>query len=219
MFKKQFCNVFSVLYQNRYCSQENFDIISSRSLLSSSIELVKLHYPSLKRMYPILTSKRQCYTSVVANSDIYTLCGKHDSKVFEYVGKYSEKHKYTKTIGLPENVTLQLACLFKKDLIVFSKSLRKRKHCLKYNIKTLQWTYISDWNSYREYAACTIFEGKIIVSGGRTVDAMQSKTRTVESYDYYENKWTYLSDMTVARYKHGAVSMGNKMFVIGGFLI
>ena len=40
--------------------------------------------------------------------------------------------------------------------------------------------------------------------------------RTVEAYDYYENKWTYLTDMIEERFNHAAVSMGNKMFVIGG---
>ena len=33
---------------------------------------------------------------------------------------------------------------------------------------------------------------------------------------YYENKWTYLPEMIEGRFEHGSVSMGNKMFVIGG---
>ena len=40
--------------------------------------------------------------------------------------------------------------------------------------------------------------------------------KSVEAYDYHENKWTYLSDMNCARFYHGSVSMGNKMFMIGG---
>ena len=39
-------------------------------------------------------------------------------------------------------------------------------------------------------------------------------TTIVESYDYYGNNWTYLPDMNEPRYNHGAVSMGNKMFVV-----
>ena len=38
---------------------------------------------------------------------------------------------------------------------------------------------------------------------------------SVETYDYYENKWTYLPDMIEERSLHAAVSMANKMFVIG----
>ena len=41
--------------------------------------------------------------------------------------------------------------------------------------------------------------------------------KSVEIYDYYENKWTYLPDMIEKRSCHAAVSIGNKMFVIGGY--
>ena len=64
-------------------------------------------------------------------------------------------------------------------------------------------------NRTRIFSACTVFEGKIVVTGGLT-------TKSVEAYDYYENKWTYLPDMIVKRYHHSSVSMGNKIFVIGG---
>ena len=50
--------------------------------------------------------------------------------------------------------------------------------CLKYSIKTKQWTYIANMNKYRYNAACTLLEGKIVVSGGIIL-------RTVEAYDYY----------------------------------
>ena len=59
----------------------------------------------------------------------------------------------------------------------------------------------------RKFAACTVFEGKIVVSGG-------VQSNTVESYDFYENKWTYLPSMIEYRYFHGSVSVGNKLFVI-----
>ena len=41
--------------------------------------------------------------------------------------------------------------------------------------------------------------------------------KSVEAYDYYEDKWTYLPDMIKERCNHAAVSTGNKMFVIGGY--
>ena len=42
------------------------------------------------------------------------------------------------------------------------------------------------------------------------------KLSSVEAYDYYENKWDFLPCMINKRCLHGAVSMGNKLFVIGG---
>ena len=41
--------------------------------------------------------------------------------------------------------------------------------------------------------------------------------KSVEAYDYYENKWVYLPDMTAKRHVHASVSRGNKLFVIGGY--
>ena len=122
------------------------------------------------------------------------------------------KKKYNKKIVLPENVTLQLVCSFMKHLFVFTESSHNlnEKHYLKYNIKTLQWSNIANQNFYRKAASCAIFEGKIVVSGG-------VNSRIVEEYDYYEDCWTLLPRMNEKRENHGAVSMGNKMFVIGGW--
>ena len=64
-------------------------------------------------------------------------------------------------------------------------------------------------NESRYNAACTVFESKIIVSGGY-------ESKSVEAFDYYENKWTYLPEMIDKRCDQAAVSMGNRMFVIGG---
>ena len=56
-----------------------------------------------------------------------------------------------------------------------------------------------------------------VVTGGYNSDN-RHEIVSVE-YDHHENKWTYLPDMMDGRYEHGAVSIGNKMFVIGSFLI
>ena len=41
--------------------------------------------------------------------------------------------------------------------------------------------------------------------------------KSVEAYDYYENKWTYLPNMIEERYDHASVSISSKLFVIGGY--
>ena len=81
----------------------------------------------------------------------------------------------------------------------------------------------------RRNAACAVFEGKIVVSGGcnnntkirRTAVARrrilkQVILNSVESYDYHENKWSYFPCMLSKRANHTAVSIGNKLFMIGG---
>ena len=63
--------------------------------------------------------------------------------------------------------------------------------------------------NHRRDAGCTVFEGKIVVSGGFY------NLKSVEAYDYYENKWNHFPDMIQGKDSHGSVSLGNKFFVIG----
>ena len=77
-------------------------------------------------------------------------------------------------------------------------------------------------------AACTVFEGKIVVSGGTrkpfedrsivTTYEMKYilKLDFLEAYDYHENKWSSFRSMLKQRNNHTAVSIGNKMFIAGG---
>ena len=68
-------------------------------------------------------------------------------------------------------------------------------------------------NDCRHDANCTLYGGKIVLTGG--FDEV-SVLKSVEAYDYYENKWDSFPCMINKRYLHGAVCMGNKLFVIGG---
>ena len=66
----------------------------------------------------------------------------------------------------------------------------------------------------RRGGACTVFEGKIIVSGGENEAYINFKL--VEAYDYYKNGWTLLPDMIARRVNHLLISMSNTLFVICG---
>ena len=145
MFKRKFSNVASVLYQNRYCSQENFDIVVGGTLNYTKTWLLHLSYPGLDKIDPILAYKpsKYSYSSVAKNSDIYTFCEQVDLQFFRYEGEDSELHKYHKKVVLPENVKSRLACSFMEHLFIFNNYHRRHqdkpyiKYCLKYNIKTL----------------------------------------------------------------------------------
>ena len=79
-------------------------------------------------------------------------------------------------------------------------------------MKNDNWFRIADTKQKRHYVACTVFEGKIVVTGGKY---STSYRKSVEAFDHHENKWTYLPDMIEERHYHASVSMGNKLFVIG----
>ena len=99
------------------------------------------------------------------------------------------------------------------------------RSCFKYNFTLNRLSYISIMNESRLDAACTVFESKIVVSGGYMYDDKLNSVflddifvnlKSVETYDHYENNWNYLPNMIEGRYKHFHISMSNKLFVIGG---
>ena len=117
-------------------------------------------------------------------------------------------------------------CSFKQDLYILG-GLTSRgsyyecevlKSCFVYNMKSDSWSPIADINEEKRNAACTLYEGKIVVSGGWLTNELfrNIRSKSVESYDFYENKWSHLADMIEERSSHDSVSMGNKLFVIGG---
>ena len=67
----------------------------------------------------------------------------------------------------------------------------------------------------RQVATCAVFKGKIVLTGGYDGKKFANLS-SVEAYDYYENKWDFLPHMINKRCLHGAVCLGNKLFVIGG---
>ena len=139
---------------------------------------------------------------------------------------YSAKtNTWKKLKPATKGLTVFSVCTFMKSIYViggckyYSKSsLKNTIHYIEevfqsccYKYVANKWTKIADLQNERCFSACTVFKGKIVVTGGSNSDG---SLRSVEAYDHHKNKWTYLSDMIAKRYDHSAVSMGNKMFVI-----
>ena len=80
-------------------------------------------------------------------------------------------------------------------------------------MKCDKWSQKADINEQRVCAACTVCCGKLVVSGGYNDNTLKS----VEAYDYFENRWSCLPDMIEERYFHALGSMGNKLFVISAY--
>ena len=73
----------------------------------------------------------------------------------------------------------------------------------KTNVKTFQkWT--------RQYAACTVFQGRVVVTGRNS----QGFLNTVEAYDHLSDTWSSLPSMIEERLCHSSVDTSNKLHVI-----
>ena len=201
-----------ILYENRYCNQDDFSVLVCGGMNEKSIDLksvYKLDGPKFDcEMFTSMPKRLwNCKTAVI-NSDLFVF-----SREFSSNSKVKTVYKFctkTKTWSTETRLILNdigfYVCSFKKNLYVVY-SIGK---CFVYNLKNKTWTELAKMMKHRQLAACSVFEGKIVVTGG--YDDYNS-FKSVEAYDYYENKWTYLPDMIKHKSSHAQVSMGNKLFV------
>ena len=229
MPRKILSQVSPVLYKNRYCDQEDFDLIvlsrEENDKYDDVAAVCKIKcpgftndgnaFPSFKfdtkdKILPYKSSalavcrKRETY---YADDDF----GYSFAKLF---GNSSNEFK-TKGIFVPRPdfvLYSYCACSFMKNLYVFNCTYSGNSVNVKYDTIKRKWRYIAKMNIARRYADCAVFKGKIVVSG-----AEKKNSKIVEAYDYYKNKWSRLPDMIEGRSSHGSVGLGNKLFVIGGY--
>ena len=223
-----------IVYENRFCSQEHFEIIISGKQYDLGNNEVRstfrISYPEFKEIEVLQSSsinRTETEKTICERSNIWIICSNevlhYTNKIIKGISidsfsKYFYKNdQWIKLIQLPDSRTYFYACCsFMKSLYVFGGyNLGSLKSCLKYDTTTSKWTNIVNMNDRRGHSACTVFEGKIVVTGG--YDHVNGKLNSVESYDHHKNEWTYFPAMIDKRWCHGSVSMGNKMFVIGGW--
>ena len=200
------------LYENRYCHQDDFSVLvcggyndKSRKKVNS---VYKMYGDELKceKFTSMPEELSDCKTAVL-NSDLfvfgrYKQYGEYDT----CVRKFCSKTK-TWTCKLLSEIEYNdyIVCSFKQNIYV----IRHTSSCFVYNFETNKLSPLADMIERRYDSACSVYEGKIVVTGGLS--------KSVEAYDFYENKWNYYPKMNEKRDDHASVSMGNKLFVIGGY--
>ena len=223
---KSLSEQFSVLYQNRYCDQEDFTIavFSGKGYGEgkSNNRPFLLNNFHNKVYFSHLPKPNDDVKAVSSGSDIFVF-GQFEDHSSSAVIKCSfftnnlKKLPYLKELDLPYFV-----CSFMKKVFVIIN-----RACMFYDKQRDQWTSADSMIESRKEAACTVFEGKIVVSGGsRKVVRnrlreggfvnIKSRHQSIEAYDFHENKWSSFPNMLSPRNNHAAVSIGNKMFMVGG---
>ena len=205
----------SILYENRYCNQDDNTVlfcvgkINNGKVVKSAFEILgpELRFNYLKYM-PNASHDSKIF---LVNSYLYVFDEYRQNGEFKScVRKYCNK---TKTWSSKTNSHIDYLncsiCSFKQTLY----ELRFNGSCFAHNYHENNRNELARMNTSRISPTCAVFEGKIIVTGGKNND---HTLKSIESYDYYENKWTNLPNMLEERNDHAAVSMGNKLFVIGG---
>ena len=89
-----------------------------------------------------------------------------------------------------------------------------RKSCVVFETNTKKWIEVAKLNDFRIEAACTVFEGRVVVSGGTNSN---ENLRSVEAYDHVADKWSYMPNMINEIYGHELVPVSNKLFALGRY--
>ena len=188
-----------VLYENRYCNQNGFSILICGGRDNDYIltnEVLELEIPSLKlKKFPSMVEPH-CYLNLVnIKSDVIAIGNRTEideslDDSVKFVEIYSDKtktwtHSYIKT---EENARYCVGSFMGKLYLIGGWANSSKKNvssCYTYDINKNKWNKIADLNVARDFAACTVFEGNIVVTGGKNNRLL---FKSVEAYGFYENK-------------------------------
>ena len=87
--------------------------------------------------------------------------------------------------------------------------------CLQFDPIDVTWKEVGSMNAERVYAACAVFEGRIVVGGGLWNGG------SVEVYDHIADEWSYMPNMVeeTSGCRFSLVSTGSKLFAVGEKMI
>ena len=204
----------SINYQTRYCSQTNFALLVSRREVSNSQIyygksdkriLYESHEGRFARTLTTYIYSDTVVAVLLVNGVLYFLT--EDS-----ICRYTFLTKCQLVVEkLPRISSGSSAIGFMGNLFILGGY---RGNCVYFEPETKDWCEITAMTEERIHSGCTIFEGQIIVSGG-ALGSRESR-KTVETYDFFTNVWSPMPDMLEARSHHASVSIGHKLFMIGG---
>ena len=211
----------SVNYQSRYCGQQNFDLLVS-GLVPFDINHRHVYQFQGGGFSEILQHDYDIY---IKNKKV-EIFHDVDHKAVVFVGGvvYFVNNKFMRGYSvltkqylpeqkLPHVCTGFSAVAFMGRLFILGGGTTR---CRYFVPKTQEWCAIEQMSEETIHSSCTIFEGKIVASGGTEYPGNPRRRKGVEIYDFFADTWSPMPDMLDARSGHSSVSIRNKLYIIGG---
>ena len=141
----------------------------------------------------------------------------NDYELVKSIEKYSPStNKWTVVNKTFVNRFNFCACAFIDKIFILGGHYDKivpTSSCLEFDTKDNSLKEVSAMNIVKTNAACVVFQGNIVVSGGENnTDIVLNR---VESYNVFANKWTMMPNMINDHIYHNLVVVKDKLFVIG----
>ena len=201
---------------HRYCEQKDFKVLvcggkklRSNRTLKSVLEFGGRNLKEVKRL-PRMTKRRKCCQAVFLKGDVFVFGGDRGKKSVEvYSGGV-----WAKATDMPDDRVFFCACSFMDKILVLGgchKYQKVTEKCLELDTKTKRWREITGTEVRRCCAACAVFEGRVVVSGGK--GGSLALLDSVESYDVVADQWLPMANMLEWKFFHGMVATRSKLIV------
>ena len=169
-----------------------------------------------------MMERRYSCKAVCLNDEIYVFGGCNADRIWNLsVEKYDPVTKsWIKKTNMPDCREGYRVCGFMDKIFIIGGYYRDdgtdTTFCLQFDTKAKNrnWKKVTGMNETRSNAACVVYEGRIVVSGGYS-DVVSDYSNTVEVYDVFGNEWSFMPNMTRSRRFHKMVVVKHKLFVIG----
>ena len=218
----------SIEVSTRYCKHNDFDILFCGSdfvsieLNLSFVDKIDGRNLIRSRKVPTLTENRgfgrYCTPVVYLKGHIYLFdCLYKEFSSIKQVEKYSIVNDSLESVGeIIDDYYGYCACGFIDKVYLIGGYLNDEETatCRYFDTNDNTWGIVASMKEVRSSAACTVFEGRIIVSGGWGVN---DELNTVECYDHIADEWSHMPSMITRTSDHSLIAIKNKLFAIGGY--
>ena len=206
---------------SRYCNQSLFNIlVCENSKEGRNLKQIDYEDVNSTKTYDTIENEDKLYKAVCLKGDVYIFVTNSNAVIIK---------KFSKPLNIWEDVVKLdyrkrfCVCALMNSIYVIGSNENAYPDadpCIQYDTTELKLNEISQMNCPRFDAACTVYEGNIVVSGGLYYvgPCVASLTNTVEVYDHVADKWSYMPEMVeLRRRNHSMVAVKSKLFVIDTF--
>ena len=182
VYKNQLKQTTNNRFTTRYCSQNMFSFLlcgGFDTLSMNAVKTVNQVYGSNLNKTKVLspmTIKRRNFEAVCLKGEVY-IFGGFDSNgdVLMPVEKYSPSNNTWNLItDMVDNCGHFCTCAFMDRIYIVGgvcyQTYKATDSCLQFDTKNKSWEEIAKMNEARKFAACVVFQGNVVVSGGKNIN-------------------------------------------------
>ena len=218
-------NNTSICYTNRYCGQKLFNFLIcggynvKRNNAVKTVNQVSGSNLNKAKVLSSMPTVRRNSKAVCLKGEVYFFGGRNRRCTGEMsVEKYSpSSNKWSVVTHMFDKRRDFCVCSFMDNIYIIGgycfQNYEVTNSCLQFDTKEKSWKKIAKMKQSRDSAACVVFQGNIVVSGG--TDSDDNKLNSVESYDVFADKWSSMPNTINNHHRHSLVVAKDKLFVIG----